>query len=96
MREVLTAFVVPHFCALIADDTGLIFKVKKNGEWKPAAMLRYSRMEYAEFHGSNVIIEMMSGKKMKASVLQKKRLMEIFDEKGVACVDAGANPFYRE
>lgn len=94
MREVLTAFVVPHFCALIADDTGLIFKAKKNGEWRPTAMLRYNKIEYAEFHGSNVVIEMMSGKKIMASVLQKKRLKEIFNEKDVSFADKGANPFY--
>lgn len=96
MREVLTAVVVPHFCALIADDTGLIFKVKKNGKWRIASMLRYSNMESVEFHGSNAIIKMMSGKKIKPSVLQKDRLMEILTEKGVACVNMGKNPFYFE
>lgn len=94
MREVLFAFVMPHFCPLIADDTGLIFKVKKDGEWRPAAMLRYSKMEYAEFHGSNLELTMKNGASYKASVLQKQRLLEIFDEKNVPNVDKGRNPFY--
>lgn len=94
MREVLTAFVVPRFfCALIADDTGLIFKLKKNGKYHNIAMLRYDRMESAEFHGSNVLIDMKNGARFKAAVLQKKRLLEIFAEKNVAAVDMGHNPF---
>ena len=94
MREVLTAFVVPrYFCALIADDTGLIFKVKKNGIYHAIAKLRYSRIEYAEFHGSNVEINMKSGKIFKASVLQKKRLIDIFDMHDVSNIDLGSNPF---
>ena len=93
MREVLTAFVVPHFCALIADDTGLIFKVKKYGRYHAIAKLRYSRIEYVEFHGSNAHINMKSGKVFKASVLQKKRLIEILDFNDVSNIDLGFNPF---
>lgn len=93
MREVLTAFVVPHFCALIADDTGLIFKVKKDGKYQPIAMLRYSSMEFAEFRGSNVEINMKNGATYKAAVLQKKRLIEIFNEKDVSNIDRGKRPF---
>lgn len=93
MREVLFAFVMPHFCPLIADDTGLIFKAKKDGEWRPAAMLRYSSIEFAEFHGSNVWINLKNGATYKAAVLQKKRLIEIFNEKDVSNIDKGHNPF---
>lgn len=93
MREVLTAFVVPHFNALIADDTGLIFKEKRNGEWLPTAMLRYSAMDFAEFHGANVVITMKNGSEYKAAVLQKPRLMEIFEEMDIICVDHGFLPF---
>ena len=94
MREVLTAFIVPrYFCALIADDIGLIFKVKKNGRYHAVAKLRYSRIEFVEFHGSNIEINMKSGKMLKASVLQKKRLIEILDANDVSCFDLGFNPF---
>lgn len=93
MREVLTAFVVPHFCALIADDTGLIIKEKKDGEWRPSAMLRYSDMDFVEFHGANLTVTMLNGKEYKAAVLQKPRLMEIFAEKNVFCTDHGFLPF---
>lgn len=93
MREVLTAFVIPHFNALIADDTGLIFKEKRNGEWLPTAMLRYGDIDFAEFHGSNIVITMKNGKEYKAAVLQKPRLMEIFEEKNIFCVDHGFLPF---
>lgn len=93
MREVLTSFVVPHFCALIADDTGLIFKLKKNGKYHAIAKLRYSSMEFAEFRGSNVEINMKNGATYKAAVLQKKRLIEIFNEKDVSNIDKGFRPF---
>lgn len=93
MREVLTAFVVPHFCALIADDTGLIFKVKKYGSYHAIAKLRYSRIEFVEFHGSNAVINMKNGATFKAAVLQKKRLMEILDDMDVSNFDKGFNPF---
>ncbi len=95
MREVLTAFVTPKFCALIADDTGLIFKKKVNGEWHPAAMLRYDRIDSADFYGSNVVLAMKSGAVHKAAVLQKKRLLEILGEKGIFCCDHGFSPFYK-
>lgn len=95
MREVLFAFVMPHFCPLIADDTGLIFKEKKNGMWIPSAMLRYTNIDAVDFYGSNTIITMMSGKQYKAAVLQKERLIEIFKDKGIFCVDHGHWPFER-
>lgn len=93
MREVMTAFVVPHFCALVADDIGLIFKVKKYGRYHAIAKLRYSRIEFVEFRGSNVEINMKSGKVFKAAVMQKKRLIEILDINDVSCVDLGFRPF---
>lgn len=93
MREVLFAFVMPHFCPLIADDTGLIFKEKRSGEWLPAAMLRYSSIESADFHGSNVEIKMKNGKMHKAAVLQKKQLLDILSGKNILCVDHGFLPF---
>ena len=92
MREVLTAFVVPYFCALIADDTGLIFKVKKYGKYHAIARLRYSRIEFVEFRGSNIRIHMKNGATFKAAVLQKKRLIEIFNEKDVSNFDKGFRP----
>ncbi len=95
MREVLTAFVVPNFCALIADDTGLIFKKKVNGEWRPAAMLRYDKIDSVDFFCSNALITMKNGKMHKAAVLQKKRLLEILREKGIFCYDHGFGLFER-
>ena len=92
MREVMTAFVVPHFCALIADDTGLIFKVKKYGRYHAIAKLRYSRIEFVEFRGSNVRINMKNGATFKAAVLQKKRLIEILNYKDVSNFDKGFSP----
>ncbi len=95
MREILTAFVAPKFCALIADDTGLIFKNKINGEWRPTAMLRYNRIESADFYASNVVLVMKNGDIHKAAVLQKKRLLEILAEKNIFCCDHGSCPFYK-
>lgn len=93
MREVLFAFVMPHFCPLIADDTGLIFKEKRSGEWIPSAMLRYSNIASVDFYGSNAVITMMNDKQYKAAVLQKPRLIEIVKDKGIFCVDHGRWPF---
>lgn len=95
MREVLMAFVMPHFCPLIADDTGLIFKEKRNGEWFPSAMLRYTSIASVDFYGSNTVITMMNDKQYKAAVLQKPRLIEIVREQGIPCVDHGKFPFER-
>ncbi len=95
MREVLTAFAAPKFCALIADDTGLIFKERANGKWHPTAMLRYDRIESADFYASNVVLVMKNGDIHKAAVLQKKRLIEILSERNILCCDHGFFPFYK-
>lgn len=96
MREVLFAFVMPHFCPLIADDTGLIFKEKKGGEWIPSLMLRYTHIDCADFYGSNVVITMMNGKQHRAAVLQKERLIEILNENYIFCYDHGHWPFEKK
>lgn len=93
MREVLFAFVTPHFCPLVADDTGLIFKEKKNGVWIPSAMVRYTGIDTVDFFGSNAVITTKSGKQYRAAVLQKPRLIEIVKDKGIFCVDHGRWPF---
>ncbi len=95
MREILTAFEAPRFCALIADDTGLIFKHKINGKWRPTAMLRYTGIDSADFYASNVVLVMNNGDIHKAAVLQKKRLIEILSERNILCCDHGFFPFYK-
>lgn len=102
MREVLTTVVIPdfnviaipQFNALVCDDTGLIFKEKRSGEWLPRVMLRYKNIDYVEFHGGNVIIVMKNGDEHIASVFQRAQLFQILEAKDINCIDYGKNPFY--
>lgn len=87
MKVFLTAFVNPYFCGLVADDTGLVFRARKNKKFHTIGQIRYSNIDNVEFVGQNFVITTKNGAEYKAVIMEKKYLMNILDQMGVTVVN---------